>query len=328
MVEYGMFEINKITLDAPSCSNCAFFGTDSNCEPECFLKKRSPERYEEFKGKKAPASMTSSPSIGLCAAWLEDEKRKKEIEKLPFTFSEDKKELIEVSEDFLENGKCLVIPYGTEIIRSDAFSNMENLEKVFIPRSVKEIESGAFCDCHKLMEIEIPDSVVNLGPGVFFCCSELRSVIFKNYQSAFSNLTGGLPGSQFGNLSGNPSENLSGSLAGGSDKRKVLSVLPYNIFGYCRKLSKIQLPPHLSTIDTDAFMGCTSLESLKLPDSVRTIKKGAFRWAEKLSQVNIPASLESLEEGSFVNTPLSDHCLSEWKKKFPDFKIEIDESED
>ena len=320
MLEYGMFEINKITLDAPSCSNCAFFGTDSNCEPECFLKKRSPERYEEFKEKKAPVSMTSSPSIGLCAAWMEDEKRMKEIERLPFTFSENKKELIEVSEDFLENGKCLVIPYGTEIIKSDAFSNMENLEKVFIPRSVKEIESGAFCDCHKLREIEIPDSVVNLGPGVFFCCSELRTVIFKNYQPSFSNLTEGLPGSQ----SGNPS----GSLTGGLDERKVLSLLSYNIFGYCRKLSKIQLPPHLSTIDTDAFMGCTSLESLKLPDSVKTIKKHAFRWAEKLSNVNLPTSLETLEEGSFVNTPLSENCLSEWKKKFPGFKIEIDESEE
>lgn len=296
MVEYGLFEIDKVTLDAPSCSNCAFFGTDSNCEPECYLKSRAPERYAETMGKKSPPSMTGVPNIGLCASWKEDEKRKKAIEKLPFTFSEDKKELLEADEDFLENGKCLVIPYGTEIIKSDAFSNMENLEKVFIPRSVREIESGAFCDCHKLKEIVIPDSVEKLGTGVFFCCSELRTVIFKEFDSGLS-------------------------------PRTSLSVLPYCTFGYCRNLSKIVLPKNLSTIEKDAFMGCTALESLKLPDSVKTIQNHAFRWTEKLSNVNVPRSLETLEDGSFVNSSLSKECLAEWQKRFPNFKIEIDDSE-
>ena len=94
--------------------------------------------------------------------------------------------------------KSVVIPSSVKVIRADAFSECEALEKVTLPegllyigqnafnftaltsvtlpKSLLYIDSGAFGMCNNLSEINIPDDAAFIGNGTF----DLSKVFYGN----------------------------------------------------------------------------------------------------------------------------------------------------
>ena len=85
-----MFEIDKIILDHPTCSNCAHMTTDSNCEPLCKMMEDG-QKIEYPENSKLIY-------FSACNLWQESDSRKKLLQKLPFEIEGD--ELVAVKEEF------------------------------------------------------------------------------------------------------------------------------------------------------------------------------------------------------------------------------------
>lgn len=83
---------------------------------------------------------------------LVDERNEKFSSVDGILFSKDGKELI--CYPCGRKNKEYHIPEGVEIIREEAFLNVEHLEHVYLPRSLEEIEEGAFKACAKLEETD------------------------------------------------------------------------------------------------------------------------------------------------------------------------------
>lgn len=70
----------------------------------------------------------------------------------------------------------IIIPYGTTMIGTRAFSECNNLESITIPDGVTSIGNFAFSDCTSLASITIPDSMTSIGSSAFLRCSSLASI--------------------------------------------------------------------------------------------------------------------------------------------------------
>ena len=70
----------------------------------------------------------------------------------------------------------IIIPYGTTMIGTRAFSECNNLESITIPDGVTSIGNSAFSDCTSLASITIPDSMTSIGSSAFLRCSSLASI--------------------------------------------------------------------------------------------------------------------------------------------------------
>lgn len=74
-------------------------------------------------------------------------------------------------------------------------------------------------------------------------------------------------------------------------------------FSRCRNLLDIDLPPSLQYIGEYAFSGC-SFQSLVIPNGVTVIDFEAFYDCQLLESVDLPSSLNLIESCAFYNCPL------------------------
>ena len=72
----------------------------------------------------------------------------------------------------------------------------------------------------------------------------------------------------------------------------------YSEFMHCNKLTYINIPYGITSIETNAFLNC-DLRSIDIPSSVTTIKSDAFCGITMANPINLPASLQYI--GSFSN---------------------------
>lgn len=75
----------------------------------------------------------------------------------------------------LTDGVLSVVP-GTRYIRSQEFSEREDIRKVVIPAGVGFMEDECFTGCPNLEEVLLPEGLVNIGPAAFGDCTGLRTV--------------------------------------------------------------------------------------------------------------------------------------------------------
>ena len=69
--------------------------------------------------------------------------------------------------------KEIVIPEGTQVIKSDSFKRCTNIKSVVIPKNVTYIGTGAFSDCDNLESLTIPDTVDWVEDKAFAWCDNL-----------------------------------------------------------------------------------------------------------------------------------------------------------
>lgn len=75
----------------------------------------------------------------------------------------------------LTDGVLTVLP-GTRYIRSQEFSEREDIRKVVIPAGVGFMEDECFTGCPGLETVVLPEGLVNIGPAAFGDCTGLREV--------------------------------------------------------------------------------------------------------------------------------------------------------
>ena len=80
-----------------------------------------------------------------------------------------------------------------------------------------------------------------------------------------------------------------------------ITSLSSNAFGYCRKLTKVDLSEGLTRIGSDAFAVCESLTTLTIPDGVTSIGQWAFSNCSNLTGLELPHGITAIEFGTFIN---------------------------
>ena len=84
-----------------------------------------------------------------------------------------------------------------------------------------------------------------------------------------------------------------------------------NIFGGCKNLWKIELPAHLTKIESYMFKDCTNLSYIIIPDNVTTIEKEAF-YNTNITSIVLPKSVTSIGERAFyTNGVIEIYCKAE-----------------
>jgi len=86
------------------------------------------------------------------------------------------------SQQFSQNDEIIkvIIPPGVGFIEDEAFAECENLEEVVLPEGLYSIGVAAFASCEKLHTINFPSGLKSIGDGAFLFCISLQSVEFPH----------------------------------------------------------------------------------------------------------------------------------------------------
>lgn len=74
----------------------------------------------------------------------------------------------------------IVIPYGVESIRTNAFASCSSLKNIIVPDSVTYIDHRAFYSCTSLESITLSNSLTSIAEGVFSSCHGLTNIVIPN----------------------------------------------------------------------------------------------------------------------------------------------------
>ena len=188
----------------------------------------------------------------------------------------------------------VAIPASVETIEAQAFQKCPSLTTVTFESGSKlktigggysgASSYGAFSDCTKLTAIEIPASVVTIEATAFKKCTSLATVTFEP-GSKLTTIGGGYSGSYF-----------------------------YGAFSDCTKLTAIEIPASVVTIEATAFKKCTSLATVTFESGSKlttigggypsdryssSYYYGAFSDCTRLAAIEIPASVVTIEAAAF-----------------------------
>ena len=122
----------------------------------------------------------------------------------------------------------LVIPEGTETLRSDTFCGCSSLLNVVIPNSVTTIGFNTFDSCTGLFAITIPESVTEIMQCAFENCNKLQTVKLN----------------------------------------EGLQRVGWGAFRYCSALYNVIIPKSVTSIGQYAFKDCTSLVSASIKNKI------------------------------------------------------------
>jgi hypothetical protein len=85
-------------------------------------------------------------------------------------------------------------------------------------------------------------------------------------------------------------------------------------FAGCERLSSINLPAEIKTIQAYTFQNCKSLTSIDIPETVTIIQKDAF-YNTAIKDLIIPEGVVEIEDGAFSNVKLDTLSLPKSLKK-------------
>ena len=190
--------------------------------------------------------------------------------------------------------RTMRIPKNVAAIEEGTFYGCTGLTSVSIPDSVTSIGEDAFYSCTGLKVLTIPDGVTNIGDRAFGLCSNLTSVMIGNSVTSIGTWVFSACGklSDITVASGNPSYmSYDGALLNRSGKELI----------FCPqgKKGSYQIPDGVTLIKYEAFFGCRKLTSVTIPEGVVKIERYAFRACEGLTDLLIPSTVSSIEYGAF-----------------------------
>lgn len=130
-----------------------------------------------------------------------------------------------------------------------------------IPVGVTSLSSHCFYGSENIITVTIPNTIISFGINIFERCSNLTTVNF-------------------------------------ADNSKF-TILSLRMFSNCTKLTNIEIPSSVTTIENGVFEFCTNLSSITIPDNVTSIESYVFRRCTNLSSIIIPDSVTSIESRAF-----------------------------
>ena len=176
----------------------------------------------------------------------------------------------------------LVFPENLEVIGTQAFYQCRGLkDKITLPESLKAIGCAAFYTC-KITEINFPQSLEFLG-CMAFANSELGKAILPDNCMLCSD------GGQFYN-------NWYLAEAHLPDNS---TIVPSSVFSGCFSLKKVNVPSKAVAIAEFAF-DQVKMSDIDFPETLESIEQDAFQSCNKLTAVVLPASLKSLGDRAFA----------------------------
>ena len=187
------------------------------------------------------------------------------------------------------------LPDSLTTIERAAFESCSSLTRVRIPELVTTIEESTFFNCESLSCIELPDSLETINGVPFLCCDRLKRIEVSPDHEIFAVVDHVLFNKVEKTLMYYP-EGLSGSeyiIPKGTEK------IGMRAFNSADRLTNIEIPDSVTTIEEGAFLYCIGLESIEIPDSVTTIGESAFEECQYLKSIRIPDSVKKIGEKAF-----------------------------
>lgn len=165
----------------------------------------------------------------------------------------------------LTDGVLSVVP-GTRYIRSQEFSEREDIRKVVIPAGVGFMEDECFTGCPNLEEVLLPEGLVNIGPAAFGDCTGLRTVhLPRSLQSIDSGaflFCQSLKHIVF------------------PDSLETIGEMAFQDSG----LTEVSIPASVSKIEDCAFFSCESLRRADVLGKETSIGQDAFGCNDLLTE--------------------------------------------
>ncbi|MBE5779635.1 MAG: leucine-rich repeat domain-containing protein [Clostridiales bacterium] len=178
----------------------------------------------------------------------------------------------------------VIIPAKTVTIGAYAFKNCASLTHVTLGEQLTNwsedwAKNGAFMNCTSLKTLTIESGVNSIGSYAFYGCSSLEmveipstSILVDEY--AFAECTSLKEATVYRGVIGNHAFENCTALESLSI-RKVTDIYG-SAFNNCSKLTGVELPRTLITLEKDAFRNCSSLTEIIVPDSTTTLGAYAF----------------------------------------------------
>lgn len=207
----------------------------------------------------------------------------------------------------------VILPNGLKEIGNDSFDGCAYLTKINIPQGVTEIGEYAFCECYSLPSIEIPTSVKTIGNLAFSYCASLTSIDIPEgvenlgesvflYCNKLSKIT--LPDSlktigdnAFADCYRLEEIELPANLESVGQGLfthakfteinclKNVTVINEFMFNECVGFVNIEIPKHITSIESRAFYGSWNLESVIIHENVKSISDNAFELCDALTTI-------------------------------------------
>ena len=206
-------------------------------------------------------------------------------------------------------GETVTVPDFITVIGNNAFFNCSNIQSINIHKNVKSIGNNAFQNCAALsnMNFETGSKLNSIGEGTFYGCTALTRIDIPENLKKIG--VGAFSGSGLKSITIPKNvvsiENLAFSdckslLNVDFEDGSVLGTIGEEAFKSCVKLTAIEIPDSVDTIDIYAFDSCESLEAVKLPENA-DLGKGAFSGCSSIKSIAIPSGILSIEDYLFRN---------------------------
>ena len=144
-------------------------------------------------------------------------------------------------------------------IGSNSFQHCTGLKEITIPNSVTNIEYEAFNDCQNLKTIHIPANTTSINQGAFSLCGNLTKFDVDDNNQQYSCVDGMLTSKDKKTLCIFP---------GGKANDEITLLSPSftaigeRAFYYCKKLTNVTIPKHVTKIGNEAFRMCDNLKTI------------------------------------------------------------------
>ena len=231
---------------------------------------------------------------------------------------------------FQDCAELTQILFGKELVSIDeyAFSHCSALTEAELPQILCSIGDYAFQKCEKLRKTVIPEQVTYLGRESFASCPDLKEIRYNaaqltngciNVFASSGNASNGMtvkigasvkqiPSYIFGNHSEGASSLQAVWFAEGS----VCQSIGDSAFKNCDRLTEINLPTSITSIESSSFLNCASVNTLFLSDQLTFIGNNAFDGCEQLQAVSLGNKVTQIGENAFARcTNLQSISVSE-----------------
>ena len=163
-----------------------------------------------------------------------------------------------------------VIPYGVEIIASNAFKGCGKLTEIVIPKTVRTLENGAFEEAKAINSVKYEGTL-----------EEWLQVV----QTAYINSPHKLY--------------IDGKLLEDLIIPTSCTIVPLHAFYYVRSIKSVTFHDGITEFAESAFNKSSINGNIILPKNLKAIRKYAFLSCESATGFEIPATVEHIEPDAF-----------------------------